>query len=77
MVIVSTMLTGRAMLCGLFTGRKPVLLSFGDGLAKEEFNLAVDAAQVVCGPFPEFFPEIGRDAEEEGFAFRHGHSAQA
>lgn len=57
--------------------RRRLLLPFGDGLAEEEFDLAVDAAQFVRGPFLELLPEFGRDAEEERFAFGRGHFAQA
>jgi hypothetical protein len=44
----------------------------GEGAAEEEFDLGVEAAEVVVGPFLDGVQGGGVDAEEEGFAVHSG-----
>lgn len=57
-----------------FTGRRS-LFPLGNRLPEEVLDLAVDASQVSCGPLLKFPPEVGRDAQEEGFALLRWHVA--
>ena len=43
-----------------------------DGLPQHVLDLPVDAAQLVCRPFLELLPELGRQTKQERLAlFRH------
>lgn len=57
---------------GVFVGRRFLAFAFLHGLAEEEFDLGVDAAEFLRGPGFQLGPESGVDAEEEGLAFGHG-----
>lgn len=41
-------------------------------MAEEVFDLGVEGAEVVGGPFFELFVELGVEAEEKGFTLGHG-----
>ena len=44
-----------------------------DGLAQQEFDLRVDAAQVIGGPALQILPQLGRQAQQEGLAVGGSH----
>jgi hypothetical protein len=48
-------------------------LSFRHGLPQHKFDLRVHAAQVIRRPLLDFFPQIGGNPEQKGFAQFRGH----
>ena len=64
--VLATYLGAELVAVGLGRGGLTSLLH---GLAEDELDLAVDAAQLVGRPGLELGPELGVDAEQEGFAF--------
>jgi hypothetical protein len=52
----------------------PVLdaLALGQGLAEDELDLSIDAAQLVVGPFLDGVEDGGVDTKKKGLPFSHG-----
>ena len=49
-----------------------IVLPPRDGLPQHVLDLTVDAAQLVCRPSLDLFPELGRQTKQEGLAlFSH------
>jgi len=53
----------------------PSAFALAHGVAEDEFNLTVDAAQFGGGPAFQIGPQFGVDSEEKSFAVFSGHEA--
>ena len=69
-VVVNSSLSRFALLPFILLGALP----FCRSLAEDEFDLAIDATELVGGPFLELVQELGRDSEKEWLSVA-GHPA--